>query len=75
MHQDPWEKLREFTDARIGIGRVGTSIPTSELLKFQLSHAQAIDAVHFPLDTQAFKAQLESTPTLVPYLPAVVSAQ
>ncbi|PWI33203.1 ethanolamine ammonia-lyase [Vibrio albus] len=70
VHDDPWKRLREFTDARIGIGRVGTSIPTSEMLKFQLSHAQAIDAVHFPLDIQAFVGQLESTPSLVPYLPA-----
>ena len=71
VHKDPWEKLREFTDARIGIGRVGTSIPTSELLKFQLSHAQAIDAVHVPLDTQLFEKQLESAPILAPYLPAL----
>ncbi|PJC86874.1 ethanolamine ammonia-lyase [Vibrio sp. HA2012] len=71
VHDDPWKKLREFTDARIGIGRVGTSIPTSEMLKFQLSHAQAIDAVHVPLDTQALGGQLESTPCLIPYLPAL----
>ncbi|MDE1515418.1 ethanolamine ammonia-lyase subunit EutC [Vibrio sp. dsl-7] len=70
IHQDPWHKLRQFTQARIGIGRVGTSIPTEELLRFQLSHAQAIDAVHVPLDEQQLLAQLAEKTALIPYLPA-----
>ncbi|QIL86964.1 ethanolamine ammonia-lyase subunit EutC (plasmid) [Vibrio sp. HDW18] len=70
IHQDPWHKLRQFTQARIGIGRVGTSIPTEELLRFQLSHAQAIDAVHVPLDEQQLLAQLAEKTALSPYLPA-----
>jgi len=71
VHQDPWQKLRQFTDARIGLGRVGTSVPTSELLRFQLSHAQAIDAVHVPLDSQALVAQINQSKTLAPLLPVV----
>ncbi|TVP91662.1 MAG: ethanolamine ammonia-lyase subunit EutC [Pseudomonadaceae bacterium] len=55
---NPWRRLREFTDARIGLGRAGISLPTSELLAFQLSHAQARDAVHFPLDVDALCGQL-----------------
>jgi len=71
VYHDPWDKLRQFTDARIGLGRVGTSIPTDELLRFQLSHAQAIDAVHVPLDIASLETQLQESKVLAPYSPVL----
>ncbi|KPZ53840.1 ethanolamine ammonia-lyase subunit EutC [Pseudoalteromonas sp. P1-25] len=58
--ENPWRDLRRFTDARIGLGRAGISLPTSEMLAFQLSHAQARDAVNFPLDIDEMTKSLST---------------
>lgn len=56
--ENPWRKLNAFTDARVGLGRSGVSVPTKHLLAFQLAHAQAIDAVHTQLDTKQLATAL-----------------
>ena len=65
---NPWRRLREFTDARIGLGRAGVSTPTRESLEFQLAHAQARDAVHTELDFAGLQQDLVALAEKYPVL-------
>lgn len=57
---NPWSKLRQYTPARIALGRAGTSLPTKPHLEFQLAHARARNAVHHELDTAKVEAALKT---------------
>ena len=52
--------LRDFTSARVSLPTTGHSIATSEVLNFQLAHAQARDAVHAVLHIPSFAQRLQT---------------
>lgn len=68
--ENPWRRLRDFTDARIALGRAGNSLPTHRHLDFQLAHAQARDAVMRDVDWVSLNNQIAS---LVPDMIALQS--
>ncbi|MFB9844291.1 ethanolamine ammonia-lyase subunit EutC [Mucilaginibacter ginsenosidivorans] len=53
------EPLKEFTAARIGLGRTGASIPLKQSLAFNLAHAHARDAVYSELDQDKLPDELK----------------
>jgi ethanolamine ammonia-lyase small subunit len=58
--EETWSALRRFTDARIGLGRSGSAMPTGEVLKFAMAHARARDAVHTAIDWHPLEDGLRS---------------
>ena len=55
---DPWSHLAGLTPARLALGRSGASLPTREVLKLGLAHAQARDAVHAAMAGDRLAADL-----------------
>ncbi|MEV0686093.1 ethanolamine ammonia-lyase subunit EutC [Nocardia sp. NPDC050378] len=60
MAQEFWRELRRSTQARIGLGRTGDALPTTDVLALRAAHAVARDAVHVPLATDEFAARIAS---------------
>jgi len=58
-HDKLWRRLREYTEARIGLGHTGGSITTEHHLAFQYAHACAQDAVWRSLDWNIVISGLE----------------
>jgi len=52
--------LKAFTNARIGLGLAGASVPYKHLLEFKLAHAHARDAVYSVLDSHGLTAKLKA---------------
>ena len=58
MEADSRYKLRNFTHARIAMGRAGNALPSNEMLNFRMSHALARDAVYSSLDISNIEKQI-----------------
>jgi ethanolamine ammonia-lyase small subunit len=54
----PATRLRALTPSRVGLGRTGVSLQTRDVLAFQLSHAQARDAVHARLEVNSLSTAI-----------------
>ena len=52
--------LRGATPARVALARAGGSVTTADVLRFQVDHAAARDAVHAPLDVETLVGSVRS---------------
>lgn len=59
QHNDPWKKLKQFTNARVALGNVGSSLPLQEVLALKLAHAQAKDAIVTTLDISYLRSNMQ----------------
>ncbi|AEV96790.1 ethanolamine ammonia-lyase [Niastella koreensis] len=60
VQPDEWASLKEFTAARIALGRTGTAEPLQSLLAFRLAHANARDAVYAVLNQPVLLQELQA---------------
>lgn len=55
-----WEDLQSWTQARIGLSRIGTSLSTKEKLQLRFDHAEAKDAVLQDLDWDSLQNEMHN---------------
>lgn len=55
-----WDKLKLLTTARVGLGRIGSALPTQRVLEFQRAHASARSAVWLEWDYQGLQKELQA---------------
>jgi len=60
VKNDCYSDLKQFTDARIAIGRAGYSVPLREMLEFKMSHAHARDEVFSELNIEELSKGLHA---------------
>ena len=72
---DPWLDLKQFTTARIALGRAGSSIRTNDWLAFKLDHAKARDAVHSELDEGALEFNLASLDSQIIHVQSQINSK
>lgn len=60
IEKTPHDFLKQYTDARIGLGIKGSSLPTQQLMAFNLACAEAKDAVKSELNLEQLATQIES---------------
>lgn len=57
----PWNKLKLFTNARVGLGRVGSAVPTQRVLEFQRAHAAARRTVTLNWNPQELEKKMSES--------------
>ena len=55
---DTWQHLKQFTSARVALGKAGHSLPTEVALQFRLDHAMAKDAVKQEVDFEKLRQSI-----------------
>lgn len=56
--RDSWNGWKQFTDARIGLGRSGRSLRTQDHLAFELAFAKAKDSLYKEINWEQFQSDL-----------------
>jgi ethanolamine ammonia-lyase small subunit len=59
LSKNSWEILRQYTEARIALGRTGASLTTNNILLLNEAHASARDAIYQEFEKSAIEKSLQ----------------